>query len=123
MEYQIIYPSNASYTTNQKNYAKLQNINSEDKTIYLLSIAYNIKQLIHLNDKFFEVNNSNLQFLKDNTKKKQETIEQIDDSISKYTKQINNDIDSIKLFPDPENNPSKQYRSKLYNIVKPENLL
>ncbi|RIB05390.1 hypothetical protein C2G38_2280839 [Gigaspora rosea] len=47
-DFNIKYKETLKTNTNY-NYAKLQNINSEDKTVHLLSFAYNIKEIIHFN--------------------------------------------------------------------------
>ncbi|KAF0444375.1 hypothetical protein F8M41_003479 [Gigaspora margarita] len=49
VKYKKTLKMNANY-----NYSILQNIDSEDKTLNLLGIAYNMKQIIHFNDDGFD---------------------------------------------------------------------
>ncbi|RIB17236.1 hypothetical protein C2G38_2187866 [Gigaspora rosea] len=80
-DFNVKYKETLKTNTNY-NYAKLQNIDSEDKIISLLSFAYNIKEVIHFN------------------------------------KEDEMNFSPIKKLPNPENNPPKQYKSKVWNIVK-----
>ncbi|RIB01220.1 hypothetical protein C2G38_2173902 [Gigaspora rosea] len=58
VKYKELLQTNTNY-----NYTKLQNIDSEDKIIHLLSFAYNVKQTIHLNkDKNLLKTNNEIEF-------------------------------------------------------------